>query len=97
MKEYKYKVMNDAMIKEIQELWDNGHAEAIAAYGWECANAGVKGYRRGYAIGRAVLLAGVGLGMVTGFAVRKICQKQIHDKRTKEHKEYAKIVEEVNK
>ena len=83
MKEYKIKYMNEAMIKEIQELWDNGHAEAIAAYGWECANAGVEGYREGYAIGRAIVLVGVGLGMVTtGYAVYKI-QERVQEKKKK--------------
>ncbi len=97
MKEYKYKIMNEAMIKEIQELWDNGHAEAIAAYGRECANAGVEGYREGYAIGRAILLAGIGLGVATGYAVIKIRERRALNKEIKEFNEYVKNGNEEKK
>ena len=96
MKEYKYKVMTEATIKEIQELWDNGHAEALAAYGWECANAGVEGYKRGYAIGRATVLVGVGLGMaVTGYAVYKIRERRVLKQKIVEFKEYVEVIDEA--
>lgn len=90
MKEYKCKVMSEAMIKEIQELWDNGHAEAIAAYGRECANAGVEGYQRGYAIGRAIVLVSIGLGVATGYAILKIREKRALTKQINEFNEYIK-------
>lgn len=34
-------------LDEIQELWDNGHAEALAQYGIWCAEEAIDGYRRG--------------------------------------------------
>lgn len=95
MKEYKYKVMTEAMIKEMQELWDNGHAEAIAAYGRECANAGVEGYKRGYAVGRALVMAGIGLGVATGYAVIKIRERRALVKRIRGFEEYVEVIDEV--
>ena len=89
MKEYKCKIMNKAMIKEITELWDNGHAEAIAAYGWECANAAVEGYKKGYAVGTALGLMLVGLGAAgIGYAIREIQERRALRKKTEEFIDY---------
>lgn len=94
MKEYKCKFMNEAMIKEMQELCDNGHAEAIAAYGRECANAGVEGYRSGYATGNALVVAGIALGVTAGYAVIKILERRALNKKIEEFNEYVKNVNE---
>ena len=72
MKEYKFKYMDEAMINEVQELWDNGHAKALSAYGYECANAGVTGYEKGCAAGSLLIAGAVGLGIATVFIIRKI-------------------------
>lgn len=50
MKKYECKIMNEAMKKEIDELWDNGHAEALAAFGYECAYAYKEGYDKRIAL-----------------------------------------------
>ena len=48
-------------LDEIQELWDNGHAEALAQYGIWCAEEAIDGYRRGQ-------FCGICLGFGIGFA-----------------------------
>lgn len=88
MKNYKYKYMNEDMIKELNELWDNGHAEALAAYALECAEAGIEGYKKGYVIGSALAVLAAGLGVATGFAVRKIRERRVLGKKIKEFNEY---------
>jgi hypothetical protein len=76
MKNYKYKYMNETMIAEIDELWNNGHKNALYAYGMECANAGITGYKRGYAIGSALVLGAAGVTMAAVYAVVKIKEKR---------------------
>lgn len=44
---YKYKYMDYEMETEIAKLMQEGHTNAILAYGLECANAWKEGYFRG--------------------------------------------------
>lgn len=61
MKDWKYKVMNEAQIAEVEGLWED-HGDAITAYGLECVN----GYKTGEALG-SMLGVAVG-GLVAGLS-----------------------------
>ena len=85
MKKYECKIMNEAMKKEIDELWDNGHAEALAAFGFECAYA----YKEGYDKRIALILTGAGIGMVAAsYVIYKIHQKRKQNEQIQGFKEY---------
>lgn len=85
MKKYECKIMNEAMKKEIDDLWDNGHAEALAAFGFECAYA----YKEGYDKRMALILTGAGLSMVVaGYVIYKIHQKRVQNEQIQGFKEY---------
>lgn len=90
MKGYKMKYMTEAQIAEINKLGDDGHAEALLAYSWECANAGVTGYRRGYAIGSGLVLLVIGLGVGVSYAAYKIYEKRALKRTYEAGKEAAK-------
>lgn len=80
MKEWNFKHMNEAQIVEVDKLWKDGHAEALRAYGLECGEAAIKGYKRGNAISALMLVADVviiGGAMYLGHKLGK----QIFDKK----------------
>lgn len=96
MKEYEYKVLTEALAKEIDELWDGGHAEALTAFGYECVNAYKEGYNKGSNKYFVLTLIGAGLGTAAAIAVRKIKGKreQIRNRRAMEFKkEHPTIIE----
>lgn len=71
---YKMKIMTEDQIKEVDELWNNGHSEALMAYGWECVNAWRTGFRKGIvracAKGAVGGLAVVGVTAIVGMGLQ---------------------------
>ncbi len=49
-------------LDEIQELWDNGHADALRQYAIWCAEEAIDGYKRGH-------FRGVCIGLVISSVV----------------------------
>lgn len=80
MKDFNYKIMNEAQISEVNELWKD-HGEAIAAYGLEC----VSSYKRGHAFG-VVVAAGAGLLAGLGYLGVKAYKKWKSKKKEPENK-----------
>lgn len=85
---YKMKYMDEAAIKEIDKLMDDGHEKAITAFAFECGNAGMEGYRIGIlksvakgAIAAVVVVGGIEIGTRI---VRKVRAKKLAKKQTKE-------------
>lgn len=83
MKNYEIQIMNEAQVTEIEGLWKD-HGDALWAFGMECGNAGVAGYKRGCAT-RNLLIAGVVVvGAGAAYLGNKIAQKRIEKKRQEE-------------
>ena len=59
MKEWKFEVMSEKHIAEINKLWDEGYDESLLAFALESANAAVKGYERGRKIAKLMVVGGV--------------------------------------
>ena len=68
---YECKTITKEQMEEMQTLWDNGHADAIAAYGIECIEAYKEGQSKGTRIGIAAGVAAVIVGIVTSVIVTK--------------------------
>ena len=66
MKDYKLKYMTQDMIDEIDELWREGHGEAITAHVLECVNAWNEGRKRGFRRGVLNCLCAIGAGAIIG-------------------------------
>ena len=77
MKEYKYKFLTEALQKEIDDLWDNGHSEALTAFGYECVNAYKDGLNKSL---MPFILIGAGLG-VTWSVAEHLIKKKLKQKR----------------
>lgn len=94
MKDWKFKYMNSLQIAEVDKLINEGHGDALLAYGLECGNAGVKGYKRGCVLS---VLLGIGLGAAC-YAVKKIgneiIQRQV-DQKMKEKKAEENCMEPI--
>lgn len=72
--------MNKAL-NEIQELWDNGHAEALTQFGMLCAENAVDGYKRGSFYGTCIGTAiGVATTLSTIYLVSTIRRKYFSNK-----------------
>ena len=63
MKNYEYKFVNESTIKELEEICEDGHADALTAYGKECVNASLTKYKNDVAI--ITIIATVTLGVVS--------------------------------
>lgn len=81
---YKYKFMDEANLKEIEELLAGEHGTALTAWSYECAEAGIYGYIDGR---RKCLITGSLIGAVGaavaagGFWVAKKLVKKRVDKQ----------------
>lgn len=76
--------MDEAKWKEIRELFEGEHANAIAAWSLECAKAGINAGRNG--IIKSSMIAAVGAGLAAGalFGIQRLVGKRI--KKLKESK-----------
>lgn len=90
MKEWKFKYMTKEQIDEVDQLFKDGHNEALWAFGLECGNAGVMGYKRGLVIS-GLAIAGVAAITAGGIYI----YKKIEEYRFK--KEFQKRVVELDK
>lgn len=65
---YEYKHMNEGMKDEVGELLAGDHGKAVVAFGKECGNAAVEGFKRGLVKGcvKASLLGVAGATLVVG-------------------------------
>ena len=65
---YQYKYMNEGMKTEVGELLKGDHGETLTAFGKECGNAAVEGFKNGFVKGcvKASLLGVAGLTLVAG-------------------------------
>lgn len=68
MRKYKYVYLNDEYTKEIEDLAKDGHGNAIAAFGLECANATLEGRK----MGELYTVLGVVAGAAAGYLGGKI-------------------------
>jgi hypothetical protein len=84
MKEYKFRYLDEAMANEVEELLKGEHGSALMTFGFECANAGVEGFKRGCAKG--ALLVAVGAGAVVGGY--KLGKKLIQKRKERQEKEH---------
>lgn len=80
MKNWKFEYMTEAQIAEVDQLMKDGHADALWAFGLECGSAGVKGYKRGAAIGTLIGVAEVGLFVGAVYFGKKLVKKYIENK-----------------
>ena len=89
---YKMKIMTEAQIKEVDELWHNGHSEALMAYGWECVNAWRTGFRQGIvktcAKGAVGALAVVGALGIVGIVIDKVENRKKQEQLIEEQQDY---------
>lgn len=89
---YKMKIMTEEQLKEVDELWNNGHAEALTAYGWECVNAWREGCRVGVmktcAKGAVGALAIVGVMGVAGMFLQAVDNRTKKQKQIDEQQDY---------
>lgn len=53
MTDYKPKYMTEEMVRELEELIENGYGETLAAFAKECAEVAIDGYIEGYKHGQA--------------------------------------------
>ena len=74
---YKYKFMDEAKLKEIEEILDGEKGAALVAWSLECAKAGIDGYRRG--LMKCSLIAAAGAGLAAGgfWVARRIVKKRV--------------------
>lgn len=84
---YTSKFATAEQIAEINKLYDEGHAEALTAFGLDCANACKEGLLRRFWIAAGI---GAALGVVSG-VVEKVIKKRRANKKLKE------CLEELNK
>lgn len=63
-----YKYMNEGMKDEVGELLAGDHGKAVAAFGKECGNAAVEGFKNGIVRGcvKASVLGVAGATLVVG-------------------------------
>lgn len=74
---YKAKFATDEQIEEINKLWNDGHADALKAFGLDCANA----YKEGLI---STGLKAFGIGAAVAAVTSVISQVVIKRKRAKE-------------
>lgn len=87
MKKYEIQIMNESQLTEVDELMKD-HGEALWAFGLECGNAAVAGFKRGRAT-RNLLIAGViVVGAGIGCLGAEIARKREEKKRQKELDEF---------
>lgn len=87
---YKHKFMDEKMITEVDELLQGDHGSAIAAFGLECANAAVSGYKHG--CGNAFLLGAGGTLLIFGAVnVGKKIIDKCKKKKLNETKKYVEV------
>ena len=87
----RYKYMTNRHANEINELWSNGHAEALTSYGMECVNAWRKGFARGTTI--AIITGAISVvGTVAAIGVIGLVSELVEEKRDKKTDEA--VVEE---
>ena len=72
---YNYKYMTDEWIAEINELANEGHNDALVAYGLECGNAALEGEKAGELKGTLLVVAGVGIISGIVYFGKKIVNK----------------------
>ena len=87
---YKPVFMDDAMMTEVNELLEGEHGKAITAFGFECGNAAVCGYKQGCV--NATLLGAGGVLLLAGavWGGKKIVDK-CKQKKLDKTKKYIKI------
>ena len=86
---YKYKFMDEAMKTEMDELLQGDHGSTIAAFGLECANAAVSGYKHG-CMERGLIAAGGGLLIFGAVSVGKKIVDKCKEKKLDESKNILK-------
>ena len=79
MAKYKIKIMNEAQIAEVEELWKD-HGEALAAFGIEAANAWREGQRHGYML----IAASFCIGACGAYIGKKVYHKLKEEKKPTE-------------
>lgn len=76
MKKYVNKVMTKEHSDEIDALWNDGHAEALAAFALEAVEAYKSGERTGGVIGICAIVAVVGIGVTAEIVTRRLSKKR---------------------
>lgn len=79
MANYKVKIMNEAQMAEVNELWKD-HGEALAAFAFEAANAYQEGRRRGHML----VAAGFCIGACGAYIGKKVYHKLKEEKKPTE-------------
>ena len=85
---YKYKFMDEQMITEVDNLLQGEHGSSIAAFGLECGNAAVCGYKQ--ACVQSTLLGAGGTLLI--FGAVKIGKKIIDKSKKKKLNEPKKCI-----
>lgn len=75
MKGNKYKFMTEAQLDEINELINNGHGDALWAFGQECADSYFNGYKSGRMQCYLIVLAGISVGVGAVYLGKKVYHK----------------------
>ena len=87
---YQLKFMDDAIKTEVDELLQGEHGSAIAAFGWECGNAAVCGYKQ--ACVKSTLLTGAGALLIFGAVnVGKKIVDKCKKKKLNKTKKYVEV------
>lgn len=74
MSNYKVQFMDEAQVAEIDELMKD-HGSALWAFGIECGNAAVAGFKRGRAERNMLIAGAVAVGAGAVYFGKKIVQK----------------------
>lgn len=80
---YNYKFMDEAKLKEIEELLAGEKGNALVAWSLECAKAGIDGYRNGLIKGGLIAAAGA-VAAASGYWIAKRVAKKHVEKRLEE-------------
>jgi hypothetical protein len=84
---YNYTFMDEAKLKEIEEILAGEKGTALVAWSLECAKAGIDGYRNGLIKGGLIAAAGAGLAAGGYWVAQKIAKKRVAGRLEAEKKE----------
>jgi hypothetical protein len=82
---YNYEFMDEAKLKEIEELLAGEKGNALVAWSLECAKAGIDGYRHGL-MRNGLIAAGGAVVAAGGYWIAKKVAKKHVEKRLEEAK-----------
>jgi hypothetical protein len=84
---YNYKFMDEAKLKEIEEILAGEHGEALVAWSLECHKAAIDGYRNGLMKGSLIAAGGAVVAAGGYWIAKKVAKKHVEKRLEAEKKE----------